>query len=317
MTDNEFLLQDRLQKIRQIINKYGEENFYISFSGGKDSTVLSALVDMAVPANKIPRVYANTGIELNMVRDFVFDMAKTDDRVVIIKPSVPIKTMLEKDGYPFKSKEHSKIVDIYNRHGMDCISVPKYLGERDVYGTRYSCPKILRYQFTEEFKQHLKISDKCCLRMKEEPLARWEKENNKSCRILGIMPSEGGRRSTTKCLSFKNNGKVLSFHPLATVTKEWEDWLIDKYNIKICDIYKPPYNFERTGCKGCPFALDIQHGLDILEKYFPAERKQCEIIWKPVYDEYRRLGYRLRKDRTDGMENESLMRFGKNEKEPK
>lgn len=40
MTDNEFLLQDRLQKIRQIINKYGEENFYISFSGGKDSTVL-------------------------------------------------------------------------------------------------------------------------------------------------------------------------------------------------------------------------------------------------------------------------------------
>ena len=52
--DNEFLLQDRLQKIRQIINKYGEENFYISFSGGADSTVLSALVDMALPDNKIP-----------------------------------------------------------------------------------------------------------------------------------------------------------------------------------------------------------------------------------------------------------------------
>ena len=114
MTDNEFLLEDRLQKIRQIINKYGEENFYISFSGGKDSTVLSALVDMALPENKIPRVYANTVIELNMIRDFVFDMAKTDDRVVIIKPSVPVKNMLEKDGYPFKSKEHSKIVDIYN-----------------------------------------------------------------------------------------------------------------------------------------------------------------------------------------------------------
>lgn len=54
--DNEFLLQDRLQKIRQIISQYGEENFYISFSGGKDSTVLSALVDMAIPKNKIPRV---------------------------------------------------------------------------------------------------------------------------------------------------------------------------------------------------------------------------------------------------------------------
>lgn len=65
--DNEFILMDRLQKIKQIINKYGEENFYVSFSGGKDSTVLSALIDMALPGNKIPRVYANTGIEYNMM----------------------------------------------------------------------------------------------------------------------------------------------------------------------------------------------------------------------------------------------------------
>ena len=26
------------------------------------------------------------------------------------------------------------------------------------------------------------------------------------------------------------------------------------------------------------------------------ELLECEIIWKPVYDEYRRIGYRLRKD---------------------
>ena len=68
---NEFLLQDRIQKIQQIIRKYGEENFYLSFSGGKDSTVLSALIDMALPDNKIPRVYANTGIEYRLILDFV------------------------------------------------------------------------------------------------------------------------------------------------------------------------------------------------------------------------------------------------------
>lgn len=294
MITNEFILMDRVQKIKQIINQYGEENFYLSFSGGKDSTVLSALVDMAIPNNQIPRVYANTGIELNMIRDFVFNMAKTDDRVVVIKPSVPIKQMLEKDGYPFKSKEHSLVVDIYNRHGFNCITVPRYLGEREEYGTRYSCPKILRYQFTDDFKEKLKISDKCCTRLKEEPLYKWSKEHNKTCRILGIMPSEGGRRATTKCLAFRNNGKLLSFHPLAPVTKEWEDWLIDKYNINICDIYKEPYNFDRTGCKGCPFNIRIQEELDTLDKYFPNEKKQCEIIWKPVYDEYRRLGYRLK-----------------------
>lgn len=72
--DNEFLLQDRIQKIQQIVGQYGEDNFFISFSGGKDSVALSALVDMAIPDNKIPRVYANTGIELNMIRDFVFNL---------------------------------------------------------------------------------------------------------------------------------------------------------------------------------------------------------------------------------------------------
>lgn len=95
--DNEFLLEDRLQKIRQIIYKYGEENFYISFSGGKDSTVLSDLVDMALPWNNIPRVFADTGIELNMIRNFVYQMAEKDDRVEIIKPSVPIEQMLERE----------------------------------------------------------------------------------------------------------------------------------------------------------------------------------------------------------------------------
>lgn len=79
------------------------------------------------------------------------------------------------------------------------------------------------------------------------------------------------------------------------MTKEWEDWFIEKYNIDICDIYKPPYNFLRTGCKGCPFALTLQDQLDKMALYFPNERKQCEWIWKPVYEEYRRIGYRLRK----------------------
>ena len=98
---NDFILEDRLQKIQQIIGKYGEENFYISFSGGKDSTVLSALVDIAIPGNVIPRVFADTGIELKMIKDFVLDMQKTDDRIVVIEPSVPIRKSLERDGYPF------------------------------------------------------------------------------------------------------------------------------------------------------------------------------------------------------------------------
>ena len=288
MTDNEFLLYDRLTKIQSVIRKYGEENFYISFSGGKDSTVLSALVDRALPNNKIPRVYANTGIELNMIRDFVFDMAKTDDRVVIIKPSTPIKPMLEKEGYPFKSKEHSLYVSEYQRMGEKSAYYTRYLYPEEKR-KRYGCPKILRYQFTPKF--NLKISKKCCDELKKKPLKKWMKENDKTFCITGMTREEGGSRNNISCINLKQK----KFHPLAPVTKDWEEWFIEEYNIRICDIYKEPYNFTRTGCKGCPFAIDLQEELDVLEEFFPAERKQCEAIWKPVYDEYRRLGYRLNK----------------------
>lgn len=81
---------------------------------------------------------------------------------------------------------------------------------------------------------------------------------------------------------------------MSVITKEWEEWFIETYNVKVCDIYKPPYNFVRTGCKGCGFALYLQKELDTLEQFFPEERKQCELIWKPLYDEYRRIGYRLK-----------------------
>jgi len=287
MIDNEFLLQDRVQKIQQVISKYGEENFYISFSGGKDSTVLSSLIDIALPNNKIPRVYANTGIELNMIRDFVLEMQKQDDRIVIIKPNVPIKKMLEEEGYPFKSKEHSLYVSEYQRMGERSAYYDRYLFPESKR-KRYECPKILRYQFTSDFR--LKISKKCCDKLKKEPLNSWMKENNKYFTITGMRADEGGSRNNMSCFNLKNK----KFNPLAVVNEIWEEWFISKYKIKICNIYKSPYNFKRTGCKGCPFAINLQETLDTLEKYFPNERKQCEIIWKPVYDEYRRIGYRLK-----------------------
>ena len=104
MTENEFLLLDRIQKIQQIIYQYDENNFVISFSGGKDSTVLSELVDRAIPDNNIPRVYVNTGIELNAVYEFVKSKAELDNRFIIIQPKVNIVNMLKKVGYPSGSK---------------------------------------------------------------------------------------------------------------------------------------------------------------------------------------------------------------------
>lgn len=95
MTENEFILADRIAKIKSVIEKYGEENFYISFSGGKDSTVLHHLIDEALPGNRIPRVYSNTGIEYKAIVKFVEELKAEDDRIIIIEPSVPIKKMLK------------------------------------------------------------------------------------------------------------------------------------------------------------------------------------------------------------------------------
>ena len=287
---NELLLQDRIEKIRSVISKYGEENFYISYSGGKDSTVLHHLIDLALPGNKIPRVYANTGIEYKKMVEFVENERKKDNRIVIIEPSIPIKPMLERDGYPFKSKKHAKKLGTYQRNGMTKTAL-NYLKPCDGCKT-FACPDVLRYQFSSDFK--LKVDYKCCVNLKEKPLLEWQKRNGKKYAIIGIMKDEGGARTKGKCLAFQGK-KLKAFQPLIPLTKKWEDWFIAERNLQLCELYYPPYNFKRTGCKGCPFNLNLQRELDTLEKFFPQERKQCEIIWKPVYEEYRRIGYRLRK----------------------
>lgn len=292
--DNELLLFDRINVIKDVINKHGEENFYLSFSGGKDSTILHYLLDMALPNNKIPRVFINTGIEYQAIVDFVKGLAEKDNRFVILQPTQAIKPMLEKYGYPFKSKQHSHNVMVYQHSGIG-LSVKRYLGIIES-NTKFRCPKSLLYQFTPEFK--LKLSDNCCRKMKKEPIKKWEKASNRHIAITGMRSSEGGERASIKgCILTDKNGKVKRFHPLIKVTDDWENWLIHTHThtIALCPLYCQPYNFKRTGCKGCPFSLDLQEQLETMEIYMPNERKQCELIWKPVYEEYRRLNYRLKK----------------------
>lgn len=290
---NEFLLEDRLTKIRSVTKKYGEENFYITFSGGRDSTVMHYLFDMALPGNQIPRVYADTGIEYNEIRKFVKALQENDKRIILLKPSLPIKETLKKYGFPFCSKQHGAVWQTYKKHGFNSKTVKAYYEHTFNFHSN-QCPDILKYQFSESFDS-LNISDKCCDYLKKKPMEQYQKDTGKKIAIVGIMATEGGRRAGAVCLAFQGK-KLKQFHPLAPVSKEWEQWFIEKYNIPLCKLYYPPYNFKRTGCKGCPFNLYLQKDLETMQTYFPNERKQCEDIWKPVYDEYRRIGYRLKKE---------------------
>ena len=299
MEDYELTLYDRIEVIKSVNEKNDlESNAYLSFSGGKDSTILHYLLDLALPNNRIPRVFIDTGIEYNMIRDFVLNMAKKDDRIVIVRPSKPIKKVLEENGYPFKSKEHSLRVDQFNK-GSNANYIIKYVTGVDKNGkpTTFSCPNILKYQFEERGKYN--YSNLCCYKLKKEPVHKWESENQKQVVITGMRKEDGGNRSRLGCVITDKKGKLKKFHPLIVVSDDWEKWFVDKLEREresriLCELYYEPYCFKRTGCKGCPFALELQEQLDTMAIYLPNERKQCEFIWKEVYDEYRRLGYRLK-----------------------
>jgi 3'-phosphoadenosine 5'-phosphosulfate sulfotransferase (PAPS reductase)/FAD synthetase len=283
----DFILFDRIEKIKSIINQYGEENFYLSFSGGKDSTVLHYLLDMALPGNDIPRVFSNTGLEFRLIYKFVKSLQDKDKRIIMISPRKNIVKTLERVGYPFKSKEHSKQINQWKR-GSKAKSVLYY---KNMQGkTKFACPKTLLYQYEDDFK--LKISDRCCYEFKKDTVKKWEKESKKTIVLTGMRKSEGGQRSNMNCTVFKE-GNLVKFHPLAVISDKWEDWFIDKFNIRLCDLYYYPYNFDRTGCVGCPFNINIKKDLEIIKEKLPNEYKRAWLYFGKVYEEYKRIGYRL------------------------
>ena len=72
---------------------------YVSFSGGKDSTVLLHLVRSLFP--NVPAVFCNTGLEYPEIQQFV----KSFENVEIIYPQKNFKEVITEFGYPLISKE--------------------------------------------------------------------------------------------------------------------------------------------------------------------------------------------------------------------
>lgn len=86
-------------RIREWVDHYGEDGVYISFSGGKDSSVLLHLARKLYP--NLQAVYVDTGLEYPEVRQFV----KQHENVEILKPKMNFRQVIMKYGYPFISKE--------------------------------------------------------------------------------------------------------------------------------------------------------------------------------------------------------------------
>lgn len=298
--DFELTLFDRLEMIRSVLQFVPDDRCYISFSGGKDSTILSHLVDEAMPHNNIKRVFCNTGIEHQKIVTFVERERERDSRFEIITPSKNIRKMLADDGYPYKSKLHSELLERYQNTGDTSKSVQKYI--TSTVPGRYSCPKCLRYQFSPNFS--LKVSQKCCKRLKKEPFKRYAKEHGITITMTGVRGNEGGIRQQHAekqgCVFKDKNGEIYRFNPLSPCSDEFCEWYIKTRNIELCELYYDPYNFKRTGCVGCPYNVDLRKDLDLMKQMLPGEWKQACSIWQPVYEEMDRTNYRKMKGYKDG-----------------
>ena len=100
-------LEEKIQiSIARIIEWYETWNgqVCVSFSGGKDSTVLLDLVRRIYP--DVPAVFSDTGLEFPEIRQFV----KSVDNVMWLKPKLTFGEVIKKYGYPVISKRVSEDV---------------------------------------------------------------------------------------------------------------------------------------------------------------------------------------------------------------
>ena len=292
-------LDDRIRDAcHRIEELYYETNgkCYVSFSGGKDSTVLLALIKMCeeiytIPENAIPAVFSNTGIELGITYDFVKRVKKEYyPNVVVIHPVKPFSWVIEHEGKPLKSKMKSKDLRQYHygkrselllllllgQCGTGKLSSKHRLGDKDLHMVHDAFP--------------IKPSNKCCDWMKKKPFEKYAKESGMLGNMQGIRLSEGGARESAANVRLRSGGKLCTWVKNGIIQKapiiDWSDEdveeFIAKYNVPLSDAYTK-FNFTRTGCMACPFARDVDNDLKYLYFHEP-NRYKASMFWlKDVY----------------------------------
>lgn len=157
---------------------------YVSFSGGKDSTVLLALIKMSeeslvLPKNGIPAVFANTGIELDVTYKFV-KWCKDEwyENVVMLRPKKSFGWVLKNKGKPMLSKVKSKYLNQWGRNRTKALYSLLIDGKTTV-GTDSRKTKIAnKYMHILHDDFDIVISNKCCDYLKKEPFKDYEKDND-------------------------------------------------------------------------------------------------------------------------------------------
>lgn len=172
------------QRIRQWFDAWDGE-VYVSFSGGKDSTVLLHLVRSMYP--EVEGVFVDTGLEYPEIRQFV----KKQDNIRIIRPKMNFKEVITTYGYPVSTKELARKI-YYARQGAPWA-------QKFVDGTAVDSEgRPSRYRVTERWLNLLdapfQVSAYCCDVMKKLPIKQYERETGKKA-FIGTMACESKIRT--------------------------------------------------------------------------------------------------------------------------
>ena len=229
------------ERIRQWYDHW-DGQVYVSFSGGKDSTVLKHIVDGMY--DDVPAVFVNTGLEYPEIQQFVRDVkaGKYDcfnPDVEIISPEMRFDEVIKKYGYPVVSKEVSQVISESRRlirNGRDGVQLRKIRGElRTPSGdlSPYNCTK---YSFLLDAP--FEISQKCCAVMKKRPSETYGKKTGRKP-MLATMACESRLRESNwirhGCNAF--DSKQPKSQPMSFWTEQDILHYIKQYSVPYCPVY--------------------------------------------------------------------------------
>lgn len=261
-------------RIREWVNHWGKEGVYISFSGGKDSTVLLDIVRGLYP--DISAVFCDTGLEYPEIKDFVKGVSNVD----ILHPKMDFRSVIRKWGYPLIGKEVAEnlqggrvyVKELLNNFIEDTETIyknlPYYYNYERLKGTgKYKSSIFSQKRWGFLLYAPFNISNKCCEVMKKNPAGIYSRKHKKTP-IIATMTEESRLRKgnwlqygcnaydfetpTSRPMSFWTQQDVLKYiHykdiPISSVYGEIK-CNKDTFTTTGCD---------RTGCVFCGFGLHM------------------------------------------------------------
>ena len=234
-------------RIREWYEHYNGE-VYISFSGGKDSTVLLDIVRNMYP--DVEAVFSNTGLEYPEIVKFV----KYIPNVRILKPELTFKQVIDQKGYPVISKSVANTVRLARKNieeGKDTLRVRQIKGLE--VGSKFNKGK---WEF-----------------LLDVPFKKYEKETGR-VPFIGTLAAESQQREAvylkTGCNAF--DSKKPKSTPLGFWTEQDILQYIFENNLTICSVYgdiveesdmlgNKSYRAtgeQRTGCMFCMFGCHLE-----------------------------------------------------------